>query len=279
MGECKIADRINAIESRVLTDEARYERGEYSSIAEVGVPSARDAMLIGNGYLTLGECSRAQVWYDDSADGWTWKFETAIDMALDKGDTISGVKWRHGHKVLRTALLSGSEERLSETCATVMEVLDTIPEDLRGNASHFHFCHALIAFSADALSIDQEVGLPKHRVIEWLAEDADDSEELSEVFYRSYHTVLSGITSGDVSQIERGIERLTEYHEPVYVEDPYTDLSNDPNAVLEHCLALDACTAMVLARLHGFDPTVESEYLPSSISDAECYPIGSLESP
>lgn len=110
-----IQKAVADFELSAVTDESRYERGGYENIAEVAVPSAREAMLLDAGRLALSKCDRAKEWFGDSAPAWMWKFETRVETALDKNKSISGVKWRDVQKVIKTAILSESEFVLRET--------------------------------------------------------------------------------------------------------------------------------------------------------------------
>lgn len=269
-----IQKAVADFESSAVTDESRYERGAYETIAEVAVPSAREAMLLGAGNLALGKCNRAKEWFGDSAPAWVWKFETSVEMALGKDTSITGLKWLNAQKAIKTAILSESKSVLRETLVNLEEPLNSVPETTSPrNRGHKLFCDALVAFGASGLDANINSARPLQAVVSRLNAFAADSEDLAKQFHGSFATAFAGVESGDLARVETGIERLGTYHETSIEEDQYCRSTDEVEETLEACVSIDACTVVVLARLHGLDPDADTEYVPELVTDRDCYPI------
>lgn len=229
---------------------------DLAALSDYFAGIAADADTVALGMLVVSDTEDAVDWFAQLAPAWTkqaeeeWKYKLANETEYHLGR----FPWLDLYRALRSAVLSG-DRAVIETTATAVWDLVTDPR-LDEYPSQDDAVRASIVRALTALLLDRD---DVAKYIEEARAKFDDTNRHQE-YYGSQVAAIEAIDEDDADGTEDAVRQSLVYHDQNFT-------NNEDLHFIEESVATHACLFVALARQHGLDVHVDSEYVPEAIYD------------
>lgn len=199
-------------------------------------------------HFKLGECDEGRDEFQTAVNS----YQTAIELSRTRVDVVDRSDPIRVRDLLHMALLTGDSD-LVETAAEL--ALNTPSEytDEYSSLYHYYYVMALAGAITDTGSLKEYLQLLDTEI------DAIDPayvEDDIHVFYRTWWTTLEGIISREEQRVQAGITDLLAHHD---------DTAPEETTHPKELVCISATALLVLARWHGLEIHIDSEYIPECV--------------
>ena len=233
-----------------------------SDVSEAVAARAGRGETVAKGLLAQADTEEAKQWFAALSDEWVLRGEEIWETKFEKRDldVAEMSPWHEYNMGLLAGILARADTEAAAHTASERVAEPFVDElDQRELEHRIDLVGMLSGFLIDSESHEAYAETLRRHV----DENGDDWDR---AYYLPHATVLDGIRTGDAAEVTAGITDLVAFHEEFVVG------ARDAN-VVDEAVALNACAMLALARGHGLDVSVESEYVPEALADDEYYPV------
>jgi len=243
------------------TDGDTYKEFVYRQ----GLPAIRLAF----GLVVLNESDESKSWFSALAPLWSEGAAVKKEVEFEEGNTHASVlPVRSWFRSLSSAVMSQDTEMQIQTAEDVYRQI-TNPEhhELEGRERQARMdSYAGLA----ALLLGKDLSPHLAAIREHASRHSEDRYPYvweARPYNIPQAKILEGINEVNTQMLTEGLQELNAFHEEYQVGN--TDVHR-----MEREIDFHTTTYVVLARQHGLDVHVDSEYIPDTVYDDEHYPLG-----